>query len=262
MLQASILEIAQDVANEANLGIHFTSLFAGYNEGDTTDKNLLRAATKTARFLLSYWAWPELTSEHQWTTVAGQLQPASITLPPDFYRLVPRTLYDVTNKRPIREVNANEWARRYEPRFQTPCAVFRMKGVELETPYQPGAIIRYSYIGNNICKSGAPITPSGTTPANPCDPVNTIAPGTLKPKFTNDDDIPLWDAELFHLGMLWTVMHRNGATNNEDYQAFIGRLHEVMNHEAADTTLNMGLSSETEWHEDHVDYPAGLWGNN
>jgi hypothetical protein len=40
--------------------------------------------------------------------------------------------------------------------------------------------------------------------------------------------------------MIWNMQHRDGNTTNEDYQAFVGRLHEVINHDAPSGLLNMG----------------------
>jgi hypothetical protein len=261
MFEATLISIAHDLCRDLRLQKPAT-LFGSYGEGDTTADDLLRAATKTARFLLSYHTWEHLHGSHSWVVTADVVQPATLVLPPDFHRVVPRTIWDDARRCFLKEASINAWSRHNASFTTLRNAISLTRAGARLSCSKPGSTIRYDYIRKAVCKTTGRVAVAAqpVTPENPCPTpaVEAIAPDILKPDFTADDDIPLWDSELFTLGMIWNLQHRNGNTTNEDYQAFLGRLHEMINHDAPSGVLNMAPSVDSD--DDGLPYRHGTWG--
>lgn len=256
MFEATLISIAHDVCRDLRLQKPRT-LFGLYDEGDTTADDMNRAATKTARFLLSYHTWEHLQGKHEWTVTADVVQPVALTIPADFHRLVPRTIWDDQRRVFLKECSIDEWSRLHAGGLLRFAVAFTRAGVRLSHP-NVGAKIKYDYMRKVVCKTTGQAA-IVSTPSDPCGAQEAVEAGVYKAEFTRDDDIPLWDSELFTLGMIWNKQHRDGNTNNEDYQAFVGRLHETINHDAPSGVLNMNPTIETVEDGDVV-YPTGPWG--
>lgn len=88
---ASILAIAQEAADAPEINLaRPSSLFAASNQGDTTDRKLLRALTRSCRALAAANDWQALRRERLFTSLAAETQTGMI--PADFLRFVPATM--------------------------------------------------------------------------------------------------------------------------------------------------------------------------
>lgn len=219
---STILAIAQDVADDIGLQ-RPASLFAAYDEGDTTDRRMLRGLRKLHRFLRDYWDWPDLRAERTFTSVSGATQTGAWPSPNDVRRIIKGTVYDRSNHAHIDgPLTATEWQRREasvvavdKPRFTLRGGLFLLK-----TEYAAGATIAYEYIRDRIGRTSS-------------------ADSTLIADFTADTNISVWDDELVTLGLTWVMLHRDGQTNNVDYAAFEMALRERTTAEGAGDVLLM-----------------------
>jgi hypothetical protein len=247
------MDIARDVCDDLRLKRPPQTLFAAYNEGDTTDRDLLRAAVKCGRFLLAYHHWEHLKATHEFVTVAGAAQANAV--PVDFHRLVPRTIYDTSKRVMLRQIESDEWSKAMEGGGLRPSIVFNHGGVQMVGPHSAGSTIRFTYMRRRICM--ATMTPGQTWGAPNAAPEPV---GMLKETFTRDSDVPLWDAELFTLGMIWNLQHRDGDTRNEDYEAFMSKLHQQMDNDAPGDALNMNPTLASEIDDYDFSLPMTPWG--
>lgn len=172
-MPSSILQLAQDVADAPEVNCtRPSSLFAASDFGDTTDRKLLRALTRTARFLASTYDWQAVRREKSFLSIAAEAQAGAI--PADFLRFVPGTFWDRSQRW--------EWDGPLSPaewqgsKALVTVSVFptfvQMGDAILFYPVPPaGAVEAFEYITNNIAKSneaGATVTFTGTiTAGNP-----------------------------------------------------------------------------------------------
>jgi hypothetical protein len=234
MSAGTVLQIAQDVADELGL-VRPASLFAAYNEGDTTDLKLRRALIKAGRFIHRYWNWPDTTGEVNFTSGTNGVQIGA--LPADFARLVKGSMYGLSPLVRIQQAEKPPVVAAGSTMQRQPVAVIRAGQLELYSSSVIGPIT-FQYVKNRT-------TVDLTNPASPI----------YKPDPTSDADFSLWDDEVLHLGMVWAVLHREGHTNNEDYQAFVGALHERMTSESTGEPLDFGQSEI----DDTPRYPTTVW---
>jgi hypothetical protein len=229
-----ILHIAADVADDLSLE-RPVSLFAAYDAGDLTDRRLRRALTKTCRFLLRYRHWQVCRAEHAFVAVANGDQPGA--LPVDFDRLVPGSAYDLRACQPVCLVD------RIPPLpartlWDGPRLLIRPPVLTYVSPHAVGATIAFEYVRNAI---------------------GTSATGVRLTEFAADTDVALWDAELIHLGMIWSMSNRMMEAKGEDYDAFKGRLDELASDDAGYTDLTFGASSASGDIVATINLPTTAW---
>lgn len=218
MARATILSLAVDIAEEAGLAPPL-SLF-GVSDGDTTPGNIRRALGRTGRWLQRYWDWPELTETASFTAVANGLQG---TVPADFDRIIPDTVYDVTHRTPVAgPVSWSRWQALTLPQIGPAGPNCIIKGTEfhLWSPWGTGATIQYLYVRDAIAKSEA---------------------GADRATLTADTDVMLWDDEIMRLGARSALQSRDGMpTSGADGEAFMAAATERMTQLADSGLLDMG----------------------
>jgi hypothetical protein len=189
-----------DVADQLGLQRPLT-LFGAYNEGDVSDRKLLRALTQTCRHLAADFDWQVLQERHSFTTIAAEIQTAG--LPADFDRAVLDTAWDETLRRRLcGPLNAQEWAEaksgtigRIEPAFAIMGDTYRLSPTPLA-----GSTIAFTYIRKAIGKNDD---------------------GDLLARFAADTDTTLWDDELITLGMVMNHLkndHEAYASEQLDFE--------------------------------------------
>jgi hypothetical protein len=225
-MRTPILQLCCDVADEVGLSRPDT-LFAPYNEGDTSDAKLRRALTKTSRFLHRYWHWPAVTAEASF--VAGPNGPQQNVLPADFERIVKNTMVNQFGQ-PVALVTRPPVLTQGQLAPLAPVALLRGGSLSFWSA-QTATTVQFSYV-RDVIAEGVITQATDTSPA-------VIG---WKPAFSADDDRCFLDDEVMHLGMVWTLLHRDGNQTNEDYLAFVGALHERMNHEAGDEVVDLGAT--------------------
>lgn len=237
---ASILTIANDVADDLAL-VRVATLFDVSPEGDQTSRQLLRALTRVCRHLNSLWSWPALRAEKTFTSIANGAQTASV--PSDLLRIIPGTMFDRTNDvRVAGPLSPEEWQERQAlgSTLITPAFMVRGKGTAslyLSSPYATGATIAYEYIVNSI---------------------GTANDGTTRraDRFTADTDLTYWSDELIHLGMVWAMKHRDGMSDNVEFEAFTLRANDEINLAAIGDVLSLTPSAMS----DDLNMAESSWG--
>lgn len=92
---STLLQLTQDAA--IDLGVNMpATLFAADDNGDTSDVKLLRAATRTLKYLAGTYDWQVLRRECVFQALAQESQIGA--LPSDFLRFVPETMWDRTSR--------------------------------------------------------------------------------------------------------------------------------------------------------------------
>jgi hypothetical protein len=221
MNRTPILQLCNDVAAEIGLS-RVRTLFAPYNEGDTSDAKLRRALTQTSRFVHKYWNWPVCYGSKQFKVTASGPQPG--VLPMDFDRLVKGRFVDLTQRLQVVVVDR---APLPIPGLSTPLRpVALVKGGVLEVygPSTSGGSFQFDYIRDVVAQKK----------------LDDARGPEYAAAFMRDDDTSVFDDELMHLGMKWALLHRDGNHTNEDYQAFVMALGEAQTHQTGDGDLNLG----------------------
>lgn len=110
-----IIQIAQDVADLATTAGSSlqrpVTLEGAYDEGDATPARIRLALQLTAERLAEMFDFPQLKREHEFSTIAEQVQPQATWEPAWFLRFVPGSLVNVSTGLPLRgPVSSEEWA--------------------------------------------------------------------------------------------------------------------------------------------------------
>ena len=204
-LSSAVLQIAWDAADELRLNRPI-GLFVGGNEGDDSDRILLRQITKTCKHLAGTWDWQVLRRERTFTSVASQTQSGMI--PADFLRFVPETFWDRTTK------------------WQIPGPLSSQDWQELVAWQQGAAIPSFTVQGDNILTY--PVPAAGRTFAfeyitNAIGRTLPVAPATVGNEITRlatDADRLYWDDELLTLGIIYHYKQSEGLPYAEDFRRF------------------------------------------
>lgn len=179
---STILQICQDAAVGPSLNLRRPiTLFAEADEGDTSHLKLLRALTKTVKFLAGDADWQVLKREHTFTSAGTETEPNAF--PSDFLRFVPKTIYDRTRHWELPDpLSPQDWQARKALLATTVIPEIIIAGDTWKfAPAPPnGDLIAYWYITNTIGKD---------------------KDGTRIARFTDDLDKPYFDDELVILGI-------------------------------------------------------------
>lgn len=150
----SLLTVVQAACRE--LPLPFTAAVVAST--DATVLKLLRLANEDGKALAARYPWQALTSEHTFTTVATDAQTGSI--PSDFDRIVPETMYNRTRRREVAgPIDQGTW-QRFKATLVVPVfAQFRIRGdTILMCPTQTaGDTIAYEYISTKWCQSSGAV---------------------------------------------------------------------------------------------------------
>jgi hypothetical protein len=147
----SILSIAREAADELSLE-RPTTLFGYDDEGDTGPRRLKRALTRCAKFLSANHEWQVLRREHEFVTVAGEVQPGAI--PVDFLRFIGETVHDRTRRLDMRIAKTSqEWQRVKSLQWSQYPGFWMRRGNDMLVlpPIAQNVRMAYEYISDAIC---------------------------------------------------------------------------------------------------------------
>lgn len=170
----NILELSCDVADELSL-TKPVAMFTGSNEGDTTDQKFRVALKKTIGHLAGRYSWGVLRKRVTQTITPG----TDLTLPVDFLRLVPKTIFDTGARRILTPVSPSQ----YTQMLRYPGLglwQFYMAGRKMKFTPTYGATISYEYVTSNV---------------------GFDAEGAEIASFSNNTDVAIFDDELMRRGM-------------------------------------------------------------
>lgn len=177
----TILSLAKDIADDLSLQ-RPNALFATYDEGDTSDRKIVRALTKTAKYLAAAYDWQVLRAEKTHTVIDGEAQTGAI--PSDMLRIIQDTMWLRGIRRKVEgPFTPQEWAEiksgLVRPVFV--ASMIRANVLYLTPTNWTGNTLAFEYITTAI---------------------GTNAGGTRIAAYGADTDVPLWDDELMTLGAI------------------------------------------------------------
>lgn len=188
----SLLTICQDAAEE--VGFDAPSTIIGNT--DPTAIRLLRLAHRTGSVIAKK-NWDLLIKEYTFNTSASEPQ---YDLPSDYRSMVNRTMYNQTTDQPLFKISPDGWA--YEKTMSTGAYEdrFRLFGNDTSPSIgrrftihpTPTAVetIYYQYYSENW------LTDSGGT--------------TERSAFVTDNDLVIFDEEMFTMGVIWRLLKSLG----------------------------------------------------
>lgn len=198
----SLLTICQNAAKE--IGFDAPSSIIGNT--DPTAVRLLRLATRVGN-ILSTKNWHILIKPYTFTTTASEPQYA---LPSDFRSFVNNTAWNQTTDQPIYMISPSQWS--YEKSAVTTSFYDRSRllgddaspsiGQKFSIHPTPSAVetIRYEYYSKNW--------------------LTNAAGDTERSSFSLDTDVPIFDDELFTMGVIWRMLKSIGQQYFEEKTDF------------------------------------------
>lgn len=223
----TVLELLIDAADELSVQHEWSSAFGAYNEGDTSDRKLLRALSRTCREISRRLEWQIATAEQTFVTVAGETQAASLWKPADFQRFVKGSpskphMWDRTSNLPvIGPLSSDEWQQFKAGWAYSSYPAFYERGdaILLQTAPGVGHTIAFEYITNAIGEN---------------------ASNERLSQFTADTDVPLWDDELLILGTIYNYRKMQRYEYASDQMAFEQALVDHYKSDGGTKVFNMG----------------------
>lgn len=177
-----ILTLVTDASDDLGL-TRPLSLFASTDEGDTSDRKLLRALTRTCTTLAARHDWQVLRARYSWQAAP---QSAQMVQPTDFLRMIPCTFWAESRRLPVDwPISAHDWqqAEAGVSTITTPSAMQEGNVIKILPVPVAGETFSFRYIRNRI---------------------GFAADGTTgRARFTDDTDTTLWDDELVTLGIVY-----------------------------------------------------------
>lgn len=246
-MASTLLELALDVCDDPAVRLQRpATLFGAYDEGDTTDRHLLRAITKTATYLAGRYEWQCVKREFTFATVAAEIQPNG--LPSDLLRPVQDTMW-VAGLQVQGPINDADWAAMRAGRLPQVWPSFRIFNDQLHMWPMPGLgqSVSYQYISNAI-GTAAPVSP-----ATERTPVR---------RFGLDTDKTLWDDELMTLGVIMQVRKGLRKDYAQDQQDFETCLLDRIKADGGSRILSMSRKSRNRLHRPSVTLTSTtpVWG--
>jgi hypothetical protein len=208
----TILQIVTDVCHEIKLTPPST-LFAAYDEGDTTDKTMLRALARVCRMLAAKHDWTVLRKTGTVVVAAADTADAGFDLPQDFLRLVPKTIHEAATGLPM-----------------TP----RLGDAQIRAMTHPGLHLRSFWMEGGKMKFG----PVWTGTARFKYITKWVAPS--KTDFTADGDEPFFDHELMVAGVRYVYRELERLEFATDKVTFDLMMQDRLKMDTGNVALHMG----------------------
>lgn len=165
---STILQLCQDACDEPALSLGRPStLFASDNNGDDSDRKLLRALTATCRYLQKDYDWQVLAREASFETVAQQSQPGVV--PSDWLRFVPDTFWNRTARWKLAGPISPQERQQFKAWYTgTVVPYFWQQGdaIQLFPVPDAGLLCSFEYIANAIGYAAGSVAVSATSTAD------------------------------------------------------------------------------------------------
>lgn len=213
----TLLTIVQDAAIE----LGFAEPSSVMTSTDPTIQLLRVIATKEGKELARRFDWQALQKEATFTTVATEIQVASIqTTYPFFGRIVNGSMWDRTENRIVRgPLTAAEWQMKKAATAQITIGhYFRIRSNSLlmfSTP-PAGNEIYFEYISNKWCFGSEAQT-----------------------EWLADSDFGLIDEELIRLGIVWRYRKAKGFDYGEDFRTYEMALQDMFGPDSGRSIVDM-----------------------
>ena len=202
----TLLTICQDAANE--IGVPSPSAVIG--SVDTTVIQLLAAANREGKSLVSGYDWQTLVKEETHTTIAAESQGVMTTIASDFLRFSNDTMWNrTTNRKFYGPLNNTEWQTLKGIVVNGVTNYFRIRGNLLLLNPIPtvGQSLVFEYIGKNW--------------------VDTTGDGSANAtSYAADANTTVLDEDLITLGVVWRFLKQKGLPYDNQFQEYQMKLSE------------------------------------
>jgi hypothetical protein len=214
----TLLTICQDAAKE--IGVPSPTSVVGTS--DTTNVQLLAAANRVGKDLVTGYDWEVLIKEEEHTTLAAESQGAMTTIATDFMRISNDTMWNrTTDRKYYGPLNNSQWQRLKASVSSGITNYFRIRGgVLLVNPAPPsGEKIFFEYIGKNW------VITSGSS-------ANAVA-------YAADANTTVLDEDLITLGVIWRFLKQKGLPYDNQFQEYRLKLSEKQSKDGAKQIIRM-----------------------
>lgn len=158
---------------------------------DQTARTFRGCAQREGMALSRRWSWQALLGEHTFVSVAASVQTGSV--PADWDgRMVSESFWNRTKLRPVQgPLDSRQWQALVSGGVPAVTDAFRFRGGNIELLPVPaaGMTYAYEYISGHWCESSA---------------------GAGQDAWAADSDVPVLDAELMTLGIMWRFLQGRG----------------------------------------------------
>lgn len=234
----TLLQIIQDLTDR--VGLEQPTVVIGTTD-DTVRQLKSLANEVVANITQRGTSWARLQKEATFTTVAAEEQGSMDTIAPSGFKyVIPNSLYDRTERRPL-------YGPRNAPRWQ-----------EAEAIVQSGPFYSYRIWNNKFYLQPAP--PAG----HECYfeyasdyAIQAESGGDYKARFTADTDVFLLKDEMLILGLKYKWRRANGLSYAEEFKEFEAYLVQELGTEPTKGTLN--LQGGTADIRPGIFVPSGNW---
>jgi hypothetical protein len=217
----SLLTICQAVAREVSLLVPATII----DNDDPTATRLLSMAHRSGQ-KLSQRDWKVLTKEHTFTSSSST---ANYALPSDYNRMVQETAWSRTDYLRARQLDPQDW-QRFKSGLGTAIGtaqrwrIVPVSGVRkfsIDNPGTGGKALVFEYVTDNWCMTSGSV---GLT------------------DWTNDTDVPVIDAALLELDMIWRTLRASGRSYAGERQDAMDAIEKAFAEDMPPRILNLGAS--------------------
>ena len=215
----TLLTICQDAANE--IGVPSPSAVIGST--DTTVIQLLAAANREGKNLVSGYDWEILVKEENHTAIAAESQGAMTTIAADFERFSNNTMWNRTTDRKFYgPLNNSEWQRLKGSVQSGITNYFRIRGGLLLI--NPVPTVGNSIVFEYISKYWVDTTGDGAANAE---------------KFAADANTTTLDEDIITLGVIWRFLKQKGLPYDNQLQEYQLKIFEKQAKDGAKSILRM-----------------------
>ena len=214
----TLLTICQDAAKE--IGVPSPTSVVGTS--DTTNVQLLAAANRVGKDLVTGYDWEVLIKEEEHTTLAAESQGAMTTIATDFMRISNDTMWNrTTDRKYYGPLNNSQWQRLKASVSSGITNYFRIRGGNLlVNPAPPsGEKIFFEYIGKNW------VITAGSS-------ANAVA-------YAADANTTILDEDLITLGVIWRFLKQKGLPYDNQFQEYRLKLSEKQSKDGAKQIIRM-----------------------
>jgi hypothetical protein len=218
----TLLSLCQDAADE--IGIPQPASII--SNTDPSVLQLLRAANRTGKKLVTRYPWEGLTKEGSFTSLAAESQGVLTTIATDFNRFKNDTMYDRTSKWKIfGPITDTQWQRLNASTASGVRYWFRIRGgkIIIWPTMTAGNSVYFEYISEDWVDSG-----TGATPA--------VADAAV---FDNDLNTVVFPEETMTLGVIWRFLKGKGLPYLEQQAEYEQQVKDDIMQDGAKGIINM-----------------------
>ena len=224
---SSILNIAVEAADICAVQ-RPTDLFSNSSQNDILFASIAKQVLSS---LMRHANWQCLIREAVFETTPGQTDYLIDMIAADFFSLINASIYAADDTRNIiGAISEERWAKEKQYHMPEIDLLFKIQNNMIRFVKDPGKVcVHFSYKSDAVC----------------------IDASTGKPKsqITLNSDVPVFDAYLVKLGMIWRFQKRSGLDYAEEYNEYLRELNKSYAQTKAPGNISLAYGSGALWHD-------------